>query len=128
MKKRLSVAERLASMEKDALLDDIARHSEWDRFLVEQAVLHFGLKKTEFSCNDLRDVLPELGHGFLGAAINALRRGGVIERTGQYVPSTQANTHGHVIAVWRLTGKGLGIASARQAAARTKTGIEGRAA
>ena len=128
MTKRLSLAERLAADEKNLLLDEIVKQDDWSLMLVQQAVLHFGLKKTEFSCNDLRDVLPELGHGFLGAAINALRRGGVIERTGQYVPSTQANTHGHVIAVWRLTGKGLGIASARQAAARTKTGIEGRAA
>ncbi|MFJ4808540.1 hypothetical protein [Streptomyces longwoodensis] len=119
MTKRLSLAERLAADKKHLLLDDIVKQDEWSLLLVEQAVLHFGLRKTEFSCNDLRDVLPELGHGFLGAAINALRTGGVIERTGQYVPSTQASTHGHVIAVWRLTGKGLGIASARWDAART---------
>jgi hypothetical protein len=116
MTRRLTVAERLASTEKDALLDDITRHSEWDRFLVEQAVLHFGLDKVEFSCNDLRDFLPELGPGFLGAAINALRTGGVIEHTDRMVPSTQANTHAHRIAVWRLTGKGYGIAAKRRAA------------
>jgi hypothetical protein len=118
MTKRLSLAERLAADKKHLLLDDIVRQDEWSLLLVEQAVLHFGLRKTEFSCNDLRDVLPELGHGFLGAAINALRAGGVIERTGQYVPSTQASTHGHVIAVWRLTARGRGIALARRAAAR----------
>lgn len=32
MTRRLSVAERLADTEKDALLTDITRHSEWDRF------------------------------------------------------------------------------------------------
>lgn len=116
MTKRLSVAERLASTEKDALLADIAKHSEWDRFLVEQAVLHFGEHRTEWSCNDIRDLLPDLGPGFLGAAINSLRTGGVIERTGQYVPSTQASTHGHPIAVWRLTGKGRVIAARRRKA------------
>lgn len=110
MTKRLSLAERLAADEKNFLLDDIVKQSEWSLFLVQQAVLHFGLDRGEFSCNDLRDVLPELGHGFLGAAINALRSSGVIERTGQYVPSTQANTHAHPIAVWRLTEKGRGIA------------------
>jgi hypothetical protein len=119
MTRRLSVAERLASTEKDTLLDDIARHSEWDRFLVEQAVLHFGENRTEFNCNQLRDVLPDLGPGFLGAAINSLRTAGVIEHTGRMVPSTQANTHGHRISVWRLTSKGQRIA-ARRRASRTE--------
>ena len=121
MTRRLSVAERLASTEKDALLDDIARHSEWDRFLVEQAAFHFGQRHDDFSCNDLRDVLPELGHGFLGAAINALRAGGVIEHTGRTVPSTSAATHGHRLAVWALTAKGRRIAAQRRAA-RTQQG------
>ncbi|MGW5431853.1 hypothetical protein ACWET9_32340 [Streptomyces sp. NPDC004059] len=116
MTRRLSVAERLASIEKDDLLADIAKHSEWDRFLVEQAVLTFGEALTAFSCNDIREVLPDLGTGFLGAAINSLRTAGVIEHTGQYVPSTQANTHAHPIAVWRLSAKGRGIALARRTA------------
>jgi hypothetical protein len=116
MTKRLSLAERLASDSKNLLLDDIVKQDDCSLFLVQQAVLHFGIKCRQFSCNDLRDVLPELGHGFLGAAINALRTAGIIEHTGRMVPSTQANTHGHRIAVWELTGKGLGIASRRQAA------------
>ena len=119
MTRRLSVAERLASIEKDALLDDIAKHSEWDRFLVEQAVLHFGERYLTFSCNQIREQLPELGNGYLGAAINSLRSGGVIAHTGQYVPSTSAATHGHPIAVWTITGKGRLIA-ARRRAARTQ--------
>lgn len=116
MTRRLSVAERLASTEKDALLDDITKHSEWDRFLVEQAVLHFGEQHAEWSCNELRDLLPELGPGFLGAAINSLRTAGVIEHTGRMTPSTQANTHGHRISVWQLTAKGRLIAAKRHAA------------
>jgi hypothetical protein len=119
MTRRLSVAERLASTEKDALLDDIANHSQWDRFLVEQAVLHFGERYITFSCNQIREQLPELGSGFLGAAINSLRTAGIIAHTGQMVPSTQENTHGHRIAVWTLTGKGRLIA-ARRRAARTR--------
>ncbi|MFJ4932364.1 hypothetical protein ACIP8U_00635 [Streptomyces pseudovenezuelae] len=114
MTRRLSVAERLASTEKDALLDDIARHSEWDRFLVEQAVLHFGANVTEFSCNDFRGVLPDLGDGYLGAAINSLRTAGIIAHTGRMVPSTSADTHGHRIAVWELTDKGRHIAAQRR--------------
>ena len=115
MTRRLTVAERLASTEKDALLDDIAKHSEWDKYLVEQAVLHFGENVTEFSCNMLRDVLPDLGYGFLGAAINSLRTAGIIAHTGRSVPSTQQYTHGHRIAVWQLTSKGRQIAARRRA-------------
>jgi hypothetical protein len=115
MTKKLTPAERLASAKKDLLLADIADQSEWDQFLVEQAVLAFGQTRPEFSCNHLRDVLPELGHGFLGAAINALRTGGIIEHTGRMVPSTQARTHGHRISVWRLSARGQRIAQQRRA-------------
>ncbi|MBQ1165193.1 hypothetical protein KBZ21_45215, partial [Streptomyces sp. A73] len=52
--------------------------------------------------------------GHLGAAFNALRASGVIEHTGQYVPSTSPTTHGHPLAVWRLSIQGLLIAHQRQ--------------
>ncbi|MEU9310917.1 hypothetical protein [Streptomyces sp. NPDC048256] len=119
MPKRLSLAERLAADEKNLLLEDIVRTDDWSLFLVQQAVLMFGRRGT-FSCNDLRDVLPELGHGFLGAAINALRTGGIIEHTGVMVPSTQVNTHGHRIAVWQLTPRGLAVVARRDLAARAE--------
>ncbi|WP_432130557.1 hypothetical protein [Streptomyces tendae] len=120
MARKLTPAERLASAEKDFLLEEIADQSSWDQFLVEQAVFHFGQRHDDFSCNDLRDVLPELGHGFLGAAINSLRTGGIIQHTGRTVPSTQANTHGHRIGVWQLTHKGRRIAAQRRAAQARK--------
>jgi hypothetical protein len=116
MARKLTPAERLASADKDLLLEEIADQSSWDQFLVERAVFHFGQRHDEWSCNDLRDVLPELGHGFLGAVINSLRTGGIIAHTGRMVPSTQANTHGHRIAVWTLTVKGRQIAAQRKAA------------
>jgi len=116
MTKRLSLAERLAADDKNLLLDEIVKQDDWSLFLVQQAVLHFGLRKPEFSCNDLRDVLPELGHGFIGAAINAMRAAGIIAHTGRMVPSTSAATHGHRLAVWMLTDKGLAIAAQRRAA------------
>ncbi|MEV0220823.1 hypothetical protein [Streptomyces sp. NPDC050704] len=116
MARKLNPAERLASAEKDVLLEEIADQSSWDQFIVEQAVFHFGQRHDEWSCNDLRDVLPELGHGFLGAAINSLRVGGIIAHTDRMVPSTQVNTHAHRIAVWTLTDKGHRIAAARRAA------------
>lgn len=118
MARSLTPAERLAAVEKDQRLDDIVRQSEWSQFLVEQAVFAFCLANGTTSANDLREVLPELGHGFIGAAINALARGGVIRKTGQLVPSTQARTHGHGIYVWELTDKGRAIAAQRRAARR----------
>ena len=118
MTRRLSPAERLASAEKDLLLEDIAATSEWDRFLVEQAVFYIGLEHDEWSCNMLRDLLPEMAHGFLGAVINGLRQAGVIQHTGKYVPSTSKATHGHPIAVWQMSVKGLVIAEQRRAAPR----------
>lgn len=120
MTRRLTVAERLASADKDLLLADIAATSDWDRFLVEQAVFYIGQQHDEWSCNLLRDLLPKLAHGFLGAVINSLRSSGVIEHTGKYVPSTSKDTHGHPIAVWRMSVKGLVIAEQRRAARRER--------
>ncbi|MDX3230553.1 hypothetical protein [Streptomyces sp. ME19-01-6] len=116
MARRLTPAERLAAVDKNTTLEQIVESSTWDRFLVEQAVFHFGLACDEWSANDLRDVLPELGHGYFGAAINSLRTAGIIAHTGQMVPSTQENTHGHRIAVWTLTDKGRAIAAQRRPA------------
>lgn len=115
MTRHLTVAERLAAADKDLLLADIAGQSSWDQFLVEQAVLAVGQARGTFSANCLRELLPELGHGFLGAAINSLRSGGVIEHTGHMVPSTSPATHGHRLAVWQLTAKGRAIAAGRTA-------------
>jgi hypothetical protein len=120
MARRITPAERLANADKDLLLEEIADQSSWDQFLVEQAVFHYGQRHDDFSCNDLRDVLPELGHGFLGAAINSLNRGGIIAHTGRTVPSTQANTHAHRIGVWALTAKGRQIAAQRAARANQR--------
>lgn len=122
MSRRQSPAERLAATRRDDHLADIVaraeRTSSWDRFIVEQAVFAFGLANNEFSANEMRDVLPDLAHGYLGAVINSLRTSGVIEHTGRYVPSTQPSTHGHRIAQWQLSDKGRAIAATRRAAIR----------
>ncbi|MFJ2110550.1 hypothetical protein ACIOEX_01255 [Streptomyces sp. NPDC087850] len=115
MTRRLTVAERHAATEKDLLLAEIASQSTWSQFLVEQAVYIYGLANDTFSANDMREVLPEMGHGFLGAAFNALRGGGVIVSTGRLVPSTSPATKGHGIHVWRLSAKGHAIAAQRAA-------------
>ena len=123
MTRRLSVAERLAADTRDLTLKSIADQSSWDRYLVEQAVLVIGTQRDEWSANDLRSLLPEMGHGYLGAAITALRTAGIITSTG-YVPSTSAATKGHALRQWRLTSKGHRIAVQR----RDAHGRRGRAA
>lgn len=110
----LTPAERLAAADKDTHLADIVRASTWDRLLVEQAVWRYGLEHGEFSANTLREVLPEMGHGYLGAAINGLRSAGLIEHTGRVVPSTSPATKGHRLAVWTLTPTGRQIAARRR--------------
>lgn len=114
MTRHLTPAERLAATNRDQRLDDITRASEWDQSLVEQAVFAYGLATPEWSANDLRAVLPEMGHGYLGAAINSLRVAGIIAHTGRAVPSTSPATHGHRLAVWTLTDKGRAIAAQRR--------------
>lgn len=121
MTRRLSVAERLAADTRDITLKSIADQSSWDQFLVEQAFLVIGEAQDEFSANDARDLLPEMGRGFLGAAISSLRSAGIITRTGQDVPSTLEGTKGHGLKVWTLTDKGHRIAAQRRAA-RTRQG------
>lgn len=115
MTRRISVAERLADDTKNHRLADIVAQSDWSQLIVEQAALQYGYLYGEWSCNDLREILPDLGQGFLGAAVNSLRTAGIIEHTGRSVPSTQANTHAHRIAVWTLTVKGRAIAAKRAA-------------
>ena len=116
MTRRLSVAERLAADTRNLILNTLADQSSWDRYLVEQVVFHLGETLGEFSANDARDLVPDMGRGYLGAAISALRSAGIIERTGQDVPSTSTATKGHGLKVWRLTSKGHRIAAQRREA------------
>lgn len=120
MTKRLSVAERLAADTRDITLKSIADQSSWDRFLVEQVVFAVGQQRDEFSANDLRDLLPEMGRGYIGAAICSMRAAGIIARTGHGVPSTSGPTHGHELKVWRLTSKGHRIAAQRRASLKQR--------
>ncbi|KOU50539.1 hypothetical protein ADK55_18500 [Streptomyces sp. WM4235] len=118
MTRRLTVAERHAAVEKDLLLTEIASRSSWDQFLVEQALFAVLRERGTASANDLRVLLPELGRGFLGAAITAMRAGGLIQHTGETVPSTLDSTNGHRLAVWQLTNKGIAVATRNNAARR----------
>ncbi|MEU5838808.1 hypothetical protein ABZ820_34805 [Streptomyces diacarni] len=117
MTRRLTVAERLAALDRDTTLATLIRRTTaWDRHLVVQAVYLVGLEHAEVSANLLREQLPELAHGHLGVAIKALERGGIIQPTGRLVPSTSPATKGHGIHVWTLTSRGRRLAEESAAA------------
>lgn len=110
----LSLAEQLAARRRDATLAEIVAGSDWDHYVVMQAVLLYGADHDTWTCNDLRELLLEMGRGFLGAAINGLRAAGITARVpvdGR--PSTLGSTHGHRLAVWTLTGRGHRLAAER---------------
>lgn len=113
---RLSLAEQLAATRRDETLAEILKASTWDRYVVMHAVVLYGHAHDTWTCNDLRDLLPEQGQGFFGAAISGLRSAGIIARVpGSEVPSTLDSTHGHSLKVWTLTGRGHRLAIARYA-------------
>lgn len=110
----LSLAEQLAARHRDATLAEIVKGSDWDRYVVMQVVLLHGSTHDTWSANDIRDLLPEQGRGFLGAAINGMRAAGITARVpGTGVPSTLRSTHGHELRVWTLTGHGHRLAAQR---------------
>lgn len=110
-----SLAEQLAATRRDATLAEILAASAWDRYVVMRVVLAHGSAHDTFSANDIRDLLPEQGRGFLGAAISGMRGGEIIRRVlGDEVPSTLKSTHGHGLKVWTLTGHGHRLAAQEQ--------------
>ncbi|MFP3116362.1 hypothetical protein [Streptomyces sp. Iso 434] len=109
--RRLSPAEQLAAAARDTTLADILATADadgWTLNVVKQAVLAVGRHRDEFSANDFRDLLPELGAQMVGVAVRGLATQRLIEPTGARVPSTLPSTHGHGIAVYRLTPLGRG--------------------
>ncbi|WP_435246390.1 hypothetical protein [Streptomyces sp. NRRL F-5630] len=108
MTRRLTPAEQLAADARNTTLAQLLASTDpagWNLALVKQAILAAGRSMPEFSANDFRDLLPEMGAGMAGLACHALRIQGLIEPTGARVPSTLASTHGHGIHVYRLTTK-----------------------
>jgi hypothetical protein len=106
------VSEQIHDVE--AFLDSlIKRVTDWDRNLVEQAVYAFGLRKTNFSTNDFRHLLPELAHGHVGIVIRSMARRRLISQAvdeNRYpitVKSTAASTHGKEVNVYGLTAAGV---------------------
>lgn len=92
--------------------------SEWDAALVQQAVLHFGRGRKEFSANTFRELLPEMAHGHIGKAIRNLAKRKVIEPVPvapnidvpKQVTSTSPSTHGKKINCYVLTELGEELA------------------
>ena len=88
---------------RDAALDRVNRNADdQDVSVVDQAIRTVAARGVSFSANDVRPLLPPLrSNNLVGARFLALKGAGEIRRvTGQYVPSTEPSTHGHVIALW----------------------------
>ncbi|MEU3350238.1 hypothetical protein [Streptomyces sp. NPDC037389] len=98
------VAEFRAERRANRLLQRIRAAASRDQLrLVQALILDHGLTQPEFSANDFRDLLPDLQHGLLGAAVRGLAASGAITATGRTAPSTSPATHGHRISVYRIT-------------------------
>lgn len=82
-----------------------ANVTDWDEAILNQAIDAIGGDGRPFSMNDVRAVLPELGHGAAGLFFHSLVR----RRNPQQVdvvgeePSTAASTHGKTIKVYVLS-------------------------
>ncbi|MFE7609226.1 hypothetical protein [Streptomyces celluloflavus] len=100
-----ATVEGRAKRKANALLERIRQAADAEQLgLVQGIVLAHALDGAEFSANDFRDLLPDgIPHGLLGAAIRGLAASRAITNTGRTVPSTAPATHGHRIAVYRLT-------------------------
>jgi hypothetical protein len=100
----MSITPQQATDDADQLLARLFKSvTDWDRKLVEQAVEAFGADGRPFSCNDFRDLLPDMAHGHIGAVIRSMsaRKPAAIVEIGK-VPSTSPATHGKPIGQYVL--------------------------
>lgn len=77
--------------------------SDWDREVVKQAIQTIGSDGRAFSMNEIRDLLPEQGHGTAGLVLRSMsaQRPRAVVRVGK-TPSTSGPTHGKDINVYVL--------------------------
>ncbi|MEU3355253.1 hypothetical protein [Streptomyces sp. NPDC037389] len=94
-----------AERSANRLLDRIRSAADREQLaLVQALILDHALTVPDFSANDFRERLPaDLPHGLLGAAVRGLASSRAITNTGRTVPSTSPDTHGHRIAVYRIS-------------------------
>jgi hypothetical protein len=71
-----------------------------DIAVVDQLIREFARRRTPFSANDVRPLLPALrSNNLVGARFRCAARRGQIRRIG-YVTSTDPGTHSHPVALW----------------------------
>lgn len=83
--------------------------TDWDTALLNQAIDAIGGDGRPFSMNDVRAVLPELGHGAAGLLFHSLvrrRHPRQLVIVGEE-PSTAESTHGKPIKVYVLSAERL---------------------
>lgn len=67
---------------------------------IDTAILRLARLGVPFSVNDCRDDFPDVNGSVIGGRFNALGKAGLIVKTGNRVPSTLPNTHGHELHEW----------------------------
>lgn len=87
------VKARTLAAVNDAAPDDIKAR-------IDAAILRLAATGREFSANDCRHEFPGVNTAVIGGRFSALGFAKRIRKTGQKVPSTLGNTHGHEIHVW----------------------------
>ncbi|MGW0920165.1 hypothetical protein ACWD3J_14245 [Streptomyces sp. NPDC002755] len=79
--------------------------TSWDKAILNQAIDAIGGDGRPFSMNDVRAVLPEVGHGAAGSFFHSLvrrRNPRQVDVVGEE-PSTAESTHGKPIKVYTLS-------------------------
>jgi hypothetical protein len=76
---------------------------DWDRSVVDRAIVETGKRLGEFSANDVRPLLPEVRRSLVGARFLAMAKAGRLESVG-YVASSDAGTHASPIRLWEWVG------------------------
>ncbi|HET7386116.1 MAG TPA: hypothetical protein VFJ19_05550 [Nocardioidaceae bacterium] len=75
---------------------------EWDRRVIDRVIRHLAGLGEPFSCNDARELLPEVRKCLIGRAFERAQREGWLVKVG-YTPSTLPSTKGHPVAVYAPT-------------------------
>jgi hypothetical protein len=74
---------------------------EWSRNLARQDIEHTARRKPHGFTSDDLERIADLRPNQVGAAIRTACQAGIIESTGQVIPSTRPSAHGRPVRIWR---------------------------
>jgi len=93
-------ADGAAARDEGIACAESAQGAEWDRHVIDQAIMHYARTGLEFSANDLRGLLPAVAGSMIGARFLAAARAGTIVRAGATHASHRAG-HARLLSTWR---------------------------